>query len=261
MKLDDFMDRNKGRSLSIEQLIAGWCFANDRPLTTPPPSFWWNGMFSDHWQRVEFSTDKETLPGDIVMFEAEGEIQAGIFIRNISPSIWEGFGVRRETHTWAAVLGWFTPKAAAAKPTVQASAPLPFKPLTFGNSHNVIDLPEPVPVYRSKTEALTRTNADDVIGPGKYFVYRELDKMLHLTLEPGKPVGTWINPLPLPDPEPIIEPKLVYPVEEPIEPLIIPPPAATTPLMELPLPWHVRIMLMVQNSQVLKTVKGKYRGR
>lgn len=138
MMLENFINRVNGVIIGIDnvpanegqavQLIAEWCRSVGLPYQWSLPAYWWDdadSTFLEHWQKVSAIHREEGIypvPGDIVIFSSElpgsgGAGHASIFLRLTGEYSWEGLdanwggkSTHKQSHTWAYVIGWFTPK-------------------------------------------------------------------------------------------------------------------------------------------------------
>lgn len=135
--LETFISEQTGRVVSFDnvaanagqspQLVALWCQTLGLPFQWANAGDWWDGSdsnFLDYWNKREL-TEGGLLPqpGDIVIFGNDlpgsgGYGHASIFVRVVgNGGHWEGFdsnwggkSAHIQSHSWAYVLGWFTPK-------------------------------------------------------------------------------------------------------------------------------------------------------
>lgn len=154
MMLENFVSKVDGQVVSSDgvpgnagqpvQLIAEWCKYIGLPFLWSTPGYWledndW-GDFQSHWNAVKYRSmilatgSANPLPGDIIVFSENlpgsgGDGHASIFIRSTGEDSWEGLdalwggkSAHKQSHTWAYVVGWFTPKNRAV---LEAPTPTP----------------------------------------------------------------------------------------------------------------------------------------
>lgn len=210
---------------------------------------------------------------------------------------WEGEAAHLQEHNWLFIRGWFTPVEPRLDRPVKTSMyerksgivgmATPYR---IGDSKDTILINDYIPRYGSMSAAMAHLDTRDTVPIHQYYVYRRLNGMMHLTRELGQPQGIWINPVDLePKPEPVIEVD-TPPMPDVTEVSITAPPERVyadaafqrvphTPSLpvvnrladdwELPYTPHRtaeirthygRLFLkMLKSSQVMKTIKDKYK--
>lgn len=135
--LDSFIQEQNNQVVSVDrvpahagqsvQLIAAWCLYIGLPYQWANPAEWWDDEdinFSDHWRKVIYDPDNPEIrpkTGDIIVFDSDlpGTGNSGhltIFKGAINELSWIGFdaswggrSAHLQSHSWAYVLGWYTP--------------------------------------------------------------------------------------------------------------------------------------------------------
>lgn len=135
MMLETFINNNDGKMVSADgvpsnagqsvQLIVAWCKYLGLPFQWTLPAYWWDDeddTFLEHWNKVVNDHHAVPSPGDIIIFGgnlpgSDGDGHGSIFLQQIDDQSYEGFDANwggmtahKQSHSWAYVLGWFTPK-------------------------------------------------------------------------------------------------------------------------------------------------------
>jgi hypothetical protein len=136
MMLENFIEKVNGQVVSSDnvpanagqsvQLIAEWCKYLGLPFQWTSPAYWWDDFdttFTEYWTKHTLSEGVAyPIPGDIIIFGSDlpgsgGHGAGSIFLRAIDGNSFEALdanwgskSVHKQSHTWAYVTGWFTPK-------------------------------------------------------------------------------------------------------------------------------------------------------
>src|SRR5579884_2568227 len=124
------------------QNVAKWAQFLGLPVLYQNAANWWTNTtpaFLAAWDKIPNNVNDPNqlpLPGSIVIFastlpSSEGYGHCDIFVKNLGGGQWQGFdsnwngkNAKLVTHTWAYVLGWYTPKE------YEAPAPTPAAPVS-----------------------------------------------------------------------------------------------------------------------------------
>lgn len=192
--LGQFIDRHNGQLVSLDsvpgtggqsvQLVAAWCQFLGLPFQWAVPRDWWDDAddtFAEHWEKHyrKAAGNEQPVPGSIIIFSPTlpGSDTGGhlsIYVEARDGAEWVGFdanwggqSAHLQSHNWAYVLGWYTPRnlsvLEAFVPTPIADTipgePFDLEPIT---PEEVAITKENAPLYNLNNVAWDSFNANPI---------------------------------------------------------------------------------------------------